>query len=501
MTAADYRWLRSCRLVADPDLRRPSPEILVGGAPVRVLKLGARAVRILDEILGGGRMRASDQPAGKMVLGMVRAGMLHPVFDPGGGRDDAEAPPPLPSAAVVIPVYNQAASLPAAVSAGSAVGPVVVVDDASTDRSAEAAERAGASVIRRLRRGGPAAARNDGAAAAGGGVIFFLDADCIPEPDCLRGLLAHFADPGLGAAAPRVLGVEPSAAGWLDRYEAVRSPLDMGPRSGPVRPDSRVGYVPTPTLAVRRAAFADAGGFDIGLSFGEDVDFVWRLGQAGWAVRYDASLVSRHLHRRRPLEIVRRRWAYGTAAGPLAERHPDSLASVRASPWTLAAWSAVILRRPGTAALLFGWSWLGLRRALRSAPGGGKLSVRLFAGGALGAARPLASALTRSWGPLTLAAIALLPRLRRRLLLLAAAGMAAEWWERRPGLDPIRYSALAAVDDLVYCGGVWEGCIRARRLSPLLPRTGRPRAGARREPRRTHPRNDKKIPPDPSQGY
>ena len=68
MTAADYRWLRSCRLVADPDLRRPSPEILVGGAPVRVLKLGARAVRILDEILDGGRMRASDQPAGKMVL-------------------------------------------------------------------------------------------------------------------------------------------------------------------------------------------------------------------------------------------------------------------------------------------------------------------------------------------------------------------------------------------------------------------------------------------------
>lgn len=143
MTAADYRWLRSCRLVADPDLRRPSPEVLVGGAPVRVLKLRSRAVRILDEILDGGRMRASDKPAGKMVLGMVRAGMLHPVFEPVAGRDDAEAPPPLPSAAVVIPVYNQAASLPAAVSAGSAVGPVVVVDDASTDRSAEAAERAG----------------------------------------------------------------------------------------------------------------------------------------------------------------------------------------------------------------------------------------------------------------------------------------------------------------------------------------------------------------------
>ena len=137
----------------------------------------------------------------------------------------------------------------------------------------------------------------------------------------------------------------------------------------------------------------------------------------------------------------------------------------------------VVLGRPRTAALLLGWSWLGLRRTLRSIPGGGQLSAGLLVSGSLGAVRPLASALTRSWGPLTLAALVFLPRLRRRLLLLAAAGMAAEWWERRPGLDPVRFSASAAVDDLIYCGGVWEGCLRTRCLSPLLPRWGRPRIG------------------------
>lgn len=471
MSGSEFQWLTACRLAPDPELRRPRPEIIVGGSPLRVLVLKERAAPIVDEILDSGRIRELDGPAGRMVLGMVRAGMFHPVFDPDAPSAAA------PTVSVVIPVHNQAGPLAAAAAAGALAGPVIVVDDASTDRSAEAAGRAGAAVIRRRRRGGPAAARNDGAAAADGEVIVFLDADCIPEAGCLRGLLAHFADPGLGAAAPRVRGAEVDAPGWLDHYEAARSPLDMGPKSGPVRPDSRVSYVPTPTLAVRRTAFAEAGGFDPDLPFGEDVDFVWRLGQAGWAVRYDASLVSRHLHRRRPLEIARRRWAYGTAAGPLAQRHPDALASVRASPWTLAAWLMVVLGRPRTAALLFGWSWLGLRRTLRAAPEGGALAARLFAGGALGAARPLASALTRSWGPLTLAALALMPRLRRWLLLLAAAGMAAEWRERRPSLDPIRYSALAAVDDLIYCGGVWEGCLRARRLSPLLPRTGRPRAG------------------------
>ncbi len=471
MEDSEFHWLTACRLAADPGLRRPRPEIVAGGSPLRVLKLRGRGAAVVDEILDSGRIRELDGPAGRMVLGMVRAGLFHPVFD----LDDPSVT--TPAVSVVIPVHNQAGPLRAAAAAGALAGPVIVVDDASTDRSAETARRAGASVISRPRRGGPSAARNDGAAAAGGEVIIFLDADCIPEPGCLRGLLAHFADPGLGAAAPRVLGAEVGGPNWLDRYEAARSPLDMGPRSGPVRPDGRVSYVPTPTLAVRRTAFEAAGGFDPGLPFGEDVDFVWRLEQEGWAVRYDASLVSRHLHRRRPLEIARRRWAYGTAAGPLAQRHPRALASVRASPWTLAAWLMVVLGRPRTAALLLGWSWLGLRRTLRSIPGGGQLSAGLLVSGSLGAVRPLASALTRSWGPLTLAALVFLPRLRRRLLLLAAAGMAAEWWERRPGLDPVRFSASAAVDDLIYCGGVWEGCLRTRCLSPLLPRWGRPRIG------------------------
>lgn len=69
------------------------------------------------------------------------------------------------------------------------------------------------------------------------------------------------------------------------------------------------------------------------------------------------------------------------------------------------------------------------------------------------------------------------PRLGSRLLTLIAIGKVVEWAERRPDVDPLRFTALAVVDDLLFCGGVWEGCLRARVLGPLLPRTGRPRVG------------------------
>lgn len=410
-----------------------------------------------------------DDAAAGLFARMVRAGMLHPVFEsPTVELDDV---------AVVIPVFNHADQVAKAVRAGSAIGAVTVVDDASTDASGSVAGRAGARLIRRSENGGPSVARNQGAAATTGEIIIFIDADCVPDPGTLEVMLRHFADPALGAVAPRIRERDPRATGRLQRYQTARSPLDLGGESGPVRPDARVSYLPTATVAVRREAFEAVGGFDESLRFGEDVDFMWRLDEAGWSVRYEAAVTARHHPRRFPLDVARRRWAYGTSAGPLAERHPEVLAAVRASPWTMAAWLAMLAGRSEVTTALLWWSWRGVRRALDGVPNRGMISGRLVGRGFLGMARPLAAALIRSWGPLTVLTVATRPRLRRRLVALVAVGLAMEWWERRPNLDPVTFSAMAVIDDLLYCGGVWEGCARSRRLTPLLPRTGRPRTG------------------------
>src|SRR5690606_32229620 len=89
------------------------------------------------------------------------------------------------------------------------------------------------------------------------------------------------------AAAPRVRGTVtgPGPGSLLERFEARRGGLDLGPHARRVAPGGQIGYVPSAALLVRRAALPDPP-FEPGLRVGEDVDLVWRLVDAGWSVRY-----------------------------------------------------------------------------------------------------------------------------------------------------------------------------------------------------------------------
>ena len=155
---------------------------------------------------------------------------------------------------------------------------MIVVDDGSADPAAvrSAADAAGAAVVRRPVNGGPAAARNTGLAAVTTPLVAFLDSDCVPGSGWLDALLPHFADPAVGAVAPRIVPHEAGST-WLARYEGASSTLDMGHRASIVRPGSRVPYVPGAALVVRAAAAGT--GFAEDMQVGEDVDFVLAAGR------------------------------------------------------------------------------------------------------------------------------------------------------------------------------------------------------------------------------
>jgi glycosyltransferase involved in cell wall biosynthesis len=96
-----------------------------------------------------------------------------------------------PTVTVVVPCYNYARFLPAAVDSALAQDgvqvKVLIVDDASTDGSAEVARSlAGRDgrvrLIARPRNGGPVASFNDGLAAADGEYLIRLDADDLLTP-------------------------------------------------------------------------------------------------------------------------------------------------------------------------------------------------------------------------------------------------------------------------------------------------------------------------------
>ena len=451
------------RIALDPGVRWTGDgAVLVGGSPIRLLRLTPAGRELVDRLAAGQAVPPADG-AQRLTRRLLAAGLAHP-------RPPAPAGPA--EVAAVIPVRNDAAGLATTLDALARrrAHPIIVVDDASADPVGRATAEAGGdvTVIRRAAPGGPAAARNDGWRATGAEFIAFVDANCEPHPGWLDVLLPHFGDPAVAAVAPRITAARPAGTpAWLAAYEAVRSPLDLGPREANVRPRSPVAYVPTAALVVRRAALEALGGFDEALTVGEDVDFVWRLVAAGWTVRSEPRADVRHPMRPTAAAGLAQRYRYGTSAAPLARRHGAAVAPAVVSPWTAAAWALVAAGQPLPAAAAAGYSVATLARTL--APGE---AVRLAGLGHLRGGVALARALRRAWPPAALLVAAASRRSRPALLAAAVAPGLLDWAQRRPRLDPVRFAALHLADDLAYAAGLWAGCRRERSFRALRPEFG-----------------------------
>jgi mycofactocin glycosyltransferase len=487
--------------------------VLVGGSPVRVLRLtpsGAQHV--------AGWFSGVPVPSGTAARALARrlldAGIAHPDW---GDRAGGDGSPGVDDVTVVIPVRDRQAELARCLGGLRGVPNVVVVDDGSADPAGIAAIGAehGARVVHRAVNGGPGAARNTGLAMAPTELVAFLDSDCVPAAGWLDRLLPHFGDPAVGAVAPRIVPHEVGTS-WLARYEGASSTLDMGARPSIVRPGARVSYVPGAALVVRKAAAG--AGFAAGMYVGEDVDFVWRMCAAGWRIRYEPAAVMGHDHRVRLRAWFSRRREYGTSAAALEQLHPGAVRPLYASWWTAGAWAAALSGRPVTAATVTGAATALLARRLSrvtgerwpvpataaqaSAPAAASqadnskkranatawaLAGRLAAGGTVAAARPLGSALSRTWWPVAIPAAVAVPRLRLPVAALMLAPPLLDWAGRRPPLGPARYVAARLLDDAAYSLGVWQGCLGRRTVRPLLPVLGVTGTSARGDESRPGP--------------
>jgi len=457
---------RSARLLA-------GGTVVIGGRPARLLRLTPAGGRLVCAWRAGA---AVDRTPGSQRLAqrLIAAGLAHP-------RLPGPDPWTTDDVAIVIPARDRPELLARCLSRVGPARELVVVDDGSRDSAAIAsvAGAAAAVVVRQQRATGPAQARNAGAAATSAPLIAFVDSDVRTDPDWLSGLIGHFADPRVAAVAPRVS--VPAGDGAVLAYEAARSPLDLGDEPGLAGPGRRLGFVPAAALIVRRAAFEAAGGFDAELAVGEDVDLVWRLSAASWTVRYEPSVVVEHPARARPRAWLGQRLAYGSAAGPLARRHPDAMRHLVVPRWAVAPWVLAAAGRP-RAALLAAAAGTGFVAARLPPVPGARLELLGFAARAqLRVGRQVLDAGWRAYPPLLAGAAVTCPRVRRPLAAGLAVAVAADWITRRPRLDPIRFGGLRAVDDLAYASGVWLGCIRAGTASPLVPKLASGPGGRVRE--------------------
>jgi mycofactocin system glycosyltransferase len=430
---------------------------LLGGEPMRAMRITTAGTRVLTQLQYSGAGASSN--ARNLARQLIDNGLAHPRAAP-RALDAGDV-------TVIIPARDRLDSL--ATCLQSLCWPAVVVDDGSVRPAAIAAvcRRYGARLVRRDRSGGPGAARNAGIEACDTELIAFLDSDCVPTPDWLASLAGHFTDPVVGAVAPRIRPQLARPTSWIARFAAKRSPLDLGPHAADVGPGRRVAYVPTAALVVRRQAIGS--GFDQDLRHGEDVDFVWRMRDAGWRIRYDPSITVHHTEPSRWRDLVRRRYRYGTSAAPLAARHRGRLAPIVMEPRTSAVLGLLLLRRTRTAMSVWTWQTSSLVRRLWpvGVPAWRAVATSASTAGQAAIATGRFAATTLAPGLLTLALVSRRARASAIAMLLVAPTV--EWLRRRPALDPLRWTALCIADDFAYGSGVWVSCLRAGTLDPVRP--------------------------------
>jgi mycofactocin glycosyltransferase len=435
--------------------------VLLGGSPPRMLHLSPTAAALLVDR----RLTVADATSAALARRLLDAGIAHPVAEP------PDAVPPPSDVTVVIPVKDRTDGL-ARLLAALDLAPgshVIVVDDGSADPAAvqAVAEAAGATVLRHPTSRGPAAARNAGLAVAATPLVAFLDSDVMPEPGWLAPLLARVSDPAVGLVAPRIVALPP-VSGWLGRYEAVRSSLDLGPDPALIVPRSRVAYVPSAAMLVRRAAVG--AGFDAGMRVAEDVDLVLRLHAAGWRLRYEPAARVAHDHRTTLRAWWLRKAFYGTGAAPLALRHRGAVPPMVMSPWATATSALLLLGRPGAATAVSAIAAYRLSGKLGRLRHPRSTAARLIALGAVGAAAQTADAVTRHYWPLAVLAALGSRRARRTVAAVAVAGGVVDWLRAGPERPALPAFLLARrLDDLAYGAGLWWGAARHRTLAPLRP--------------------------------
>src|SRR6202162_6396204 len=240
------------------------------------------------------------------------------------GQDNSVPPrrhlPRAPFVSVIVCSYNGGQTLAACLdSLGQLNSPdyeVILVDDGSTDDTAYIAAQF--PRVRYIRQGnhGLSHARNTGAAAAKGEVFAYTDSDCMADVDWLYYLIGTLvSDEYAGVGGPNVT---PPAQNWV---QACVAAAPGGP-SHVLLTDTIAEHIPGCNMAFYRWAFENIGGFDAEYrKAGDDVDFFWRLQQAGCVIAFSPTAIVWH-HRRFTLRaFLKQQHGYGEAESLLRFKH------------------------------------------------------------------------------------------------------------------------------------------------------------------------------------
>jgi cellulose synthase/poly-beta-1,6-N-acetylglucosamine synthase-like glycosyltransferase len=237
-----------------------------------------------------------------------RRGRHHP--------DGPVLPPVTERVTVIVPAYNEAAGIEAAVrSIAASTHPVeiIVVDDGSTDDTAgivEALNLSGVTLIRQPN-GGKPTALNTGIQAASHDLIVMVDGDTVFEPDTVRALIQPFADPKIGAVSGNTK--INNRGGMLGAWQHIEYVVGFNLDRRLFDVAECMPTVPGAIGAFRKDALTRVGGVSTD-TLAEDTDLTMALARDGWRVVYrdDARAWTEAPASLGALWRQRYRWCFGT---------------------------------------------------------------------------------------------------------------------------------------------------------------------------------------------
>jgi glycosyltransferase involved in cell wall biosynthesis len=165
---------------------------------------------------------------------------------------------------------------------------------------------------------GLSAARNYAAASASGEIFVYTDDDCVPDYEWITRLDRAFENPEIAAAGGPNLPPNASSS-----QEAIVSAAPGAP-SHVLLDDTHAEHLPGCNIAVRRDAFQKIGGFNPAFhTAGDDVDFCWRLRDAGFELGFAPGAFVWH-HRRASIRaFLKQQIGYGLAERILLKIHAN----------------------------------------------------------------------------------------------------------------------------------------------------------------------------------
>ncbi len=256
---------------------------------------------------------------------------------------DELLPPTPPRVSVIVCTRNGAPTLRACLdSLGRLNYPdceVLLVDDGSTDTVPDLAQDYPRVRYIRQEAAGLSVARNNGAEAATGDILAYTDDDCTVDPDWLIYLVRALADPDIAAAGgPNI----PPPARSLAQACVIASP---GGPAHVLLNDRIAEHIPGCNLAVKRTAFDSINGFRPKYhAAGDDVDFCWRLQEAGGAIAFAPSAMVWHDRRTTVEAFLKQQRGYGKAEALLMSRHAGRFGQMGGARWRGVVYQPALLR-------------------------------------------------------------------------------------------------------------------------------------------------------------